>query len=286
MYRLLLITLILTGNLFGEVIKPENAKAYRDILVVSGNRSSYYTLKNETLVYKVQGPQRLKIYSRTVLAKKSKKSESFGFEIQINGGQPLKVNHQQKWSKGVKSPQHPNHYFSKSAVDFITIPAGVNEVVIRPMKRSGPVVLRVLDDDSAVKGKKKKVVALSAEDPVKLQSGKKELSYYALSKARSLFVTLEGPVNLEVISRLGFDPQMGRTEDYRIQVLDNGKLLGTYYFMSERSEETTVNGENAVVPGKWRSCDIKLDQGLHEVRLRLLDEDRKVYVKLNEIKLK
>ncbi len=286
MFKNALIFMLLAGNLLAGVIKPENAKEFRDILIVSGNRSSYYVLKKEALVYKVQGPQRLKIYSRAVLNKKSSKSTSYGFEVQINGEQPLKVNHKQKWSKGVKSRQHPNHYFSKSTVDYITIPAGVNELIIRPEKRADPVMLRVLEDDSAARGKKKRVEALSEEVPVTLRSGGKDLSYYALKDGHTLFVTLEGPTNLEVITRLGFDPQMGRTEDYRIQVLDNGKLLGTYYFMSERSDESTVIGQNDVVPGKWRSCDIALGKGMHEVKLRLLDDKRTVFLKLNQIKSK
>jgi len=282
-YKMILLLIILVGNSFGGVIKPEDAKEQRDILIVSGNRSSYYTLDNQSLVYQVRGPQRIKIYSRAVQSRKKDKSFSFGFEIQLNGNQPLQVNHHQKLSKGVKSPQHPNHYFTTSAKDYISIPAGVNEVILRPKKHSGPVIIRVLEDKQAPKGKKQRVDALSEENPVKLKSNGKSLSYYALRRDHPLFVTLEGPVNLEVTSRLGFDPQMGREEDYRLQVLDNGKVVGTYYFSTERSGETTVDGQNSVVPGKWRSCDVKLGKGLHEVKLRLLDEKRQVFIKLNRI---
>lgn len=278
----LLLTLIL-ASIHAGVIKPENAKKYRDILIVSGNRSSYYTLKDESLVYQVKGPQRIKIYSRAVLSRKSSKSKSYGFEIQLNGNQPLQVEHQQKRSKGVKSPQHPNHYFSKSATDYISIPAGVNEVIIRPKKRSGPVLIRVLEDTKKARGKKKRVDALSEEAPVKLVANNKTLSYYGLRRNHPLFVTLEGPVNLEVVSRLGFSPEMGREEDYRLQVLDNGKVVGTYYFSTDRSEQTIVKDQNGMVPGKWRSCDVKLGKGMHEIKLRLLDENRQAYVKLSRV---
>ena len=280
--KLILLTLILSST-FAGVIKPQDAKKQRDILIVSGNRSSYYTLDGQSLVYKVKGPQRIKIYSRAVLNSKKGKSKSFGFEVQLNGNQPLQVNHQQKYSKGVKSPQHPNHYFSKSATDFISVPAGVNEVTIRPKKRGERIVIRVLEDSNAPRGKKKRVDALSEESPIKLISKDKHLSYYAMSKDHPLFVTLEGPVNLEITSRLGFDPQMGREEDYRLQVLDNGKVVGTYYFTTDRSEVTTVDGQNEVVPGSWRSCDVKLGKGMHEIKLRLMDGDRQVFIKLNQV---
>ncbi|NQV14012.1 hypothetical protein HQ531_01035 [bacterium] len=278
--------LLIFASVNAGVIKPEDAKQYRDILTVSGNRSSYYTLNDASLVYKVKGPQRIKIYSRAVLSAKSSKSKSYGFEIQLNGNQPLQVEHQQKWSRGVKSPQHPNHYFSKSATDFISIPAGVNDVIIRPKKRSGPVLIRVVEDTKGAKGKKKRVDALSEEAPVKLVANNKTLSYYALRKDHPLFVTLEGPVNLEIVSRLGFDPQMGREEDYRLQVLHNGKVVGTYYFSTDRSEETLVQDQSGVVPGKWRSCDVKLGKGIHEIKLRLLDENRQAFVKLSRINTK
>ena len=280
--NLILLTLILSST-FAGVLKPQDAKSQRDILIVSGNRSSYYTLGGKSLVYKVKGPQRIKIYSRAVLSSKRGKSKSFGFEVQLNGNQPLQVNHQQKYSKGVKSPQHPNHYFSKPAIDYISIPAGVNEVTIRPKKRGERIVVRVLEDNKAPKGKKKRVDALSEEEPIKLISNNKRLSYYSMTKDHPLFVTMEGPVNLEITSRLGFGPQMGREEDYRIQVLDNGRVVGTYYFSTDRSEVTTVDGQNGVVPGSWRSCDVKLGKGMHEIKLRLMDKDRQVFIKLNQI---
>ncbi len=282
-YTKILLSLLIFGSVYAGVIKPQDADKKRDILIVSGNRSSYYTLDNESLVYKVKGPQRIKIYSRAVLTSKKSKSQAYGFEIQLNGNQPLLVNHQQKYSKGVTSPQHPNHFFSKSGLDFITIPAGVNEVTIRPKKRGERVVIRVLEDRNAPKGKKKRVEALSEESPIKLISNDKHLSYYALTKDHPLIATLKGPVNLEITSRLGFSPQMGREEDYRIQVLDNGKVVGTYYFSTDRSELTTVQGQNDIVPGSWRSCDVKLGKGMHEIKLRLMDQDRQVFVKLNQI---
>ena len=283
MYRKFLVLILILSSAYAGVIKPQEGKKFRDILVVSGNRSSYYTLDAQELVYSVKGPQRIKIYSRAVLSSKRSKSQPYGFEIQLNGDNPLKVSHKQKYSKGVKSPQHPNHYFSRAAIDYINVPAGVNQVTIRPKKRSGPVVVRVLEDKKAPRGKKKRVDALSEEEPIKLISKGKRLSYYALSKDHPLFVTLEGPVNLEITSRLGFSAQMGREEDYRIQVQDNGKVVGTYYFSTERSEITTVDGQNEIVPGSWRSCDVKLGKGMHEIKLRLMDKDRQVFVKLNQV---
>ena len=281
--KLVLSFVLISISLHAGVIKPEQAQQHRDILVVSGNRSSYYMLKDESLVYKVKGPQRIKIYSRAALTRNGSKSNDFEFEIQLNGNQPLVAQHQQKVSKGVKSPEHPNHYYSKFAKDFINIPAGVNEVTLRPKKKSNPVLVRVLEDEGGVKGKRKRVDALSEQSPVKLISNGKFISYYPLKKDHPLFVTMEGPANLEIMTRLGFDPQMGREEDYRLQVLDNGKVLGTYYFSTSRSGQTRVEGQDDVVSGRWRSCDIKLGKGMHEIKLKLLDEERQVFVKLTQI---
>lgn len=283
MFKKILVLALILSSAFGAVIKPQDGKKLRDILVVSGNRSSYYTVNKKELVYDVKGPQRIKIYSRAVLSSKRSKSQPYGFEVQLNGEDPLKVNHKQKISRGVKSPQHPNHYFSRAAIDYINVPAGVNKVIIRPKKGSVPVMVRVLEDKKAPKGKKKRVEALSAEEPIKLVSKGKSLSYYALSKDHPLFVTMEGPVNLEITSRLGFGPQMGREESYRIQVQDNGKIVGTYYFLTERSEITTVDGHKEIVPGSWRSCDVKLGKGMHEIKLRLMDKDKQAFIKLNQV---
>ncbi|NQV49054.1 MAG: hypothetical protein HQ507_01050, partial [Candidatus Marinimicrobia bacterium] len=87
--KLVLSIVLISNTLHAGVIKPEQAQQHRDILVVSGNRSSYYMLKDESLVYKVKGPQRIKIYSRAALTRNGSKSNDFEFEIQLNGNQPL-----------------------------------------------------------------------------------------------------------------------------------------------------------------------------------------------------
>jgi len=283
MYKLILSLVLVFNSAHAGLMKPENAQQYRDILIVGGNRSSYYMLKDESLVYKVKGPQRIKIYSRAALTRNGSKSNDFEFEIQLNGNQPLLVHHQQKVSKAVKSPEHPNHYYTISAKDFINIPAGVNEITLRPKKKSNPVLVRVLEDAGGVRGKRQRIDALSEQSPVKLISSGKSISYYPLRKDHPLYVTLEGPANLEITTRLGFEPQMGREEDYRLQILDNGHIIGTYYFSTSRSQETSVAGQNGVSSGKWRSCDIKLSKGIHEIKLKLLDEERQVFVKLTQI---
>ena len=283
MCKYLLSFVLVFNAVYAGVIKPENAQQHRDILVVSGNRSSYYLLKDESLVYKVKGPQRIKIYSRAALTHNGSKSNDFEFEIQLNGNQPLQAHHQQQVSKAVKSPEHPNHFYTKSARDYVNIPAGVNEITLRPKKKSNPVLIRIVEDAGGVKGKRKQVDALSEQSPVRLVSNGKAVSYYPLLKDHPLFVTMEGPANLEITTRLGYDPQMGEEEDYRLQILDNNHVLGTYYFSTSRSEETRVEGQLNLSTGKWRSCDIKLGKGMHEIKLKLLDEGRQVFVKLTQI---
>lgn len=280
---LLVMALMATLVSAADLLKPSNGQNSKEILTIQGTRRVYYQIEKKPLVYEITGPTRIKIYSRTAESKRTKDYIPFSFQVQIDEQVPVQMQHKQKLTNKVKSGNRPDYYYSRSAVDYLNIPAGKHLVNISRERRGQPVLLRVLDYDPKPSGSRKQLTPLEKAKPVKITAGDKNLKYYELSTAEPLYVNLDGPTNLELITRLAFETWMGREQDYRIQVWDSGKLLGTYYITGERSEVSTIEDQAELVPGKWRSIYVPLGKGSHEIKIRILDDDRRVFVKMNRI---
>ena len=50
------------------------------------------------------------------------------------------------------------------------------------------------------------------------------------------------------------------------------KIVGTYYFNTERSSVSQVLNKPEVVPGKWRSCEIPVNKGEHTYTIEIQDK--------------
>lgn len=282
MFRKILFLSVLVGlctSLSAELLKPVDSDQ-REILTISGKRWTYYTLYREAITFEVTGPQRLKMYSRVSAPTRTSGYIDYGFSIQVDDQEPYDVSHKQKLSKGVKSQQHPNHFYSYSAKDFFSVPKGKHNVRLIPREGAAPVVVRVLEDLTSTTGEKQRLVPMVDATAAKIQVNGTKLTYYELTPEEDLQVFVDGEGTLEMISRVAFENWMGREQDYRIQIWDGGSLLGTYYFSTERSEVSEIEKHADLVPGKWRSCRVSLGTGEHKLKVRLLDKDRQVFVRL------
>lgn len=281
MFRKTIVLSLIMGSLVtlsAELLKPVDSDQ-REILTIAGKRWTYYTLYRETISFDVTGPMRLKMYSRVTSPTKTAEYVAFGFGIQVDKQDAYAVTHKQKLSSGVKSQQHPNHFYSHAAKDFFTVPEGQHTIKLVPNPEGEPVIIRVLEDLTSSAGKKLRLVPLVKQDPVKIRVAGSALSYYELTPGEDLQLSVNGAGTLETVSRLGFENWMGSEQDYRIQVWDGGKLLGTYYFTSDRSDQSEIDGHKELVPGKWRSCRISLPAGNHKLKIRLLDKERQAFVR-------
>ena len=59
-------------------------------------------------------------------------------------------------------------------------------------------------------------------------------------------------------------------------ISEGKKIIGTYYFSTERSSASEIEGRMDKVPGKWRSCEFTVSKGKHRYDLEVLDRDKVV----------
>ena len=284
--RILLLLFTGYSALSAELLKPTIGGEEKEILKISDKRRMYTIMREDPLVYQVNGPARIELITRYPSPEKSKKSQPFSYQLVVDNEEPIKINHRYKLQKSIRSVQHPSHYYTYSGNYFINIKDGDHTLTMSAnADQKYPVLLRVIK-----KGFKTSLNNMHELQPMVFQTNStvvvsgKGISYYDLNHGRPLQLEMDGPKILRILSRLLFESQMGELESYRIRVKSGRKVLGTYYMSTERSSDSTVEGQSDKVPGKWRTCEVTIPEGKHVISVELVEKERSVLTRFQELK--
>jgi len=261
-----------------KLLKPTRNGEEKEVLIVNEKRRLYYPIKNEGLFYSMEGPMRLEFISRYPALRKKKKSHSFNYRIVLDGRDTVQVNHGYKVQKTIKSIQHPKHKYTHSGNYFINLGKGSHSVeLLAGANLKFPVLIRVVAKEFESLGKNKEVLApMVHQNAVHLLTDNKDVKYYECTSDLPLQVEASGEKTLRILSRLEFSDSMGQEASYRIRVREGKKVIGTYYFNTERSSVSQIKGRDYKVPGKWRSCEISVAKGKHTYSVEVADKDKAV----------
>jgi hypothetical protein len=280
-YKIVLIILFSFTDtyLYGKLLRPVRDRDQKEILVINSKRRVYYPIKQSGLLYQISGPTRAEFISRYPVLKGKKKSHSFNYVIVLNGKDTIKVNHRYKVQSSIRSVQHPKHRYTYSGNYFINLPKGNHSIEV--LENNGlkyPVLLRLLSKEfESSRGSNQKVLTpMVHKDGVKVDLGGKKINYFECSKDIPLQIEASGSKTMRIISRLEFTDKMGSEESYRIHIKTGKKVVGTYFFNTERSSSSSISGRLDKVPGKWRSCEIKVPSGKHTYSIEVSDEGKTV----------
>ena len=266
------------GYLHGKLLRPIKDRDQKEILVVNSKRRVYYPVREGGLEYSVSGPTRAEFISRYPVLRDKKKSHSFSYDIVLNGKDTIQVNHRYKVQSSIRSIQHPRHRYTYSGNYFINLEKGNHTIeILNREELKYPVLLRVLSKEFEAVGKTQEVLTpMVHKDGVKIDLGGKQINYYECSKDIPLQIEAAGPKTMRILSRLEFTELMGSEESYRIHIKSGKKVIGTYYFNTERSSLSSIPTRLDRVPGKWRSCEIKVPNGRRTYSVEVFDKGKTV----------
>jgi hypothetical protein len=243
-------------------------------------------MRDDSLIYQVNGPARIELITRYPSPEKSEKSHPFSYQLVVDNEEPIKINHRYKLRKSIRSVQHPSHYYTYSGNYFINIKDGDHTLTMSTnAEQKYPVLLRVIK-----KGFNTSLNKVNELQPMVFQANRtvevsgKDISYYELIYGRPLQLNLDGPKTLRILSRLLFDSEMGMEESFRIRVKSGRKVLGTYYISTERSSDSRVKDQPDKVPGKWRTCEVTIPTGKQVISVELVEKERSVLTRFQEYK--
>ena len=279
-YKTILVISLFANDaiLLAKLLRPSKNKDQKEILVINSKRRVYYPIKQEGITYQVNGPARTEFISRYPVLRKKKNSHSFNYVIVLNGSDTIEVNHRYKVQGSIRSVQHPKHRYTYSGNYFINLPKGSHTIeVLKGDNLKYPVLLRLLSKEFETPKKNQKTITpMVHKRTVDIELGDKQLQYFECSKNIPLQVKATGPKTLRIISRLMFSEEMGSQESYRIHVKSGQKVVGTYFFNTERSGSSKVRSKPDIVPGKWRSCELKVPKGENSYSIEVFDEGKAI----------
>jgi hypothetical protein len=243
-------------------------------------------MRDDSLIYQVNGPARIELITRYPSPEKSKKSQPFSYQLVVDDEEPIIINHRYKLQKNIRSVQHPSHYYTYSGNYFINIKDGNHTLSMSTnAEQKYPVLLRVIK-----KGFKTSLNKVNELQPMVFQANRivevsgKDISYYELIHGQPLQLNLNGPKTLRILSRLLFDSEMGTEESFRIRIKSGRKVLGTYYLSTERSSDSRVKDQPDKVPGKWRTCEVTIPSGKQVISVEIVEKGRIVLTRFKEYK--
>ena len=250
----------------------------KEILIINSKRRLYYPITSDGLHYSVKGPARLEFISRYPVIRKKKESHPYNYKLIIDGQDTVHVKHRYKVQKSIKSVQHPKHRYTHSGNYFINLDEGIHTIELgEGNSLKYPVLIRVLAKEFESIGKKREILSpMVHQNSVKLITDKKEVDYFECTYSIPLQVKALGKKTLRIMSRLEFSDSMGQEESYRLRVKEGKKVIGTYYFNTDRSSASHISGRLDKVPGKWRSCEISVPKGKHTYSIEVADKDKAV----------
>ena len=279
-YKLSLYFLIIlfASPVKAKLLKPVKNGEEKEILIVNSKRRLYYPVKEEGLTYSVIGPARIEFISRYPVLIKKKSSHKFYYFIVLDEKDTIEVNHRYKVQKSIKSIQHPKHSYTYSGNFFVNLSKGQHTIqLLEDEGLKYPILTRVVTKEFESPGKKQTVLTpMVHKNDVNLRVNDKDLRYFECSAEIPLQVEANGSKNLRILSRLEFTQSMGQEASYRLRVKEGKKVIGTYYFSTERSSATQIVSRPEKVPGKWRSCEISVPEGKHTYSVEVSDKDKVV----------
>ncbi len=266
--------MVLAQSSITRLLKPTDYQKKVVTVLNKKNRSYYQLDATRASVVQVQGPGRLRVISRAILAPSASAKTSYSLQYEVDGGEK-KI---KKFSGIKRAPDatYKDAIPGKPGVgkDFeIELGRGNHNIHFVNNTPEQPVAMRYIFVPA--KAKKRDWVPFSPlkpMEPVEIISGESSVTYYRFSNEKSLRVEVIGPTELRVLSRIENNYNMRGRIDYRVQVSEKGKIINTYMLSSSRSEVATYKDDAKLIPGKGCEFVIDVPNGRHTYEIRLLDK--------------
>ena len=111
---------------------------------------------------------------------------------------------------------------------------------------------------------------VQASRSVLVAEGEKTIPYYSVSAGKPVKLRVVGPVPLELLARLDFEPSMRGTQTYRLAVTEGGRRVREMEFKTTKATTASYTNLADRVPSKFDRVVVSLGAGTHELSIELL----------------
>lgn len=248
-------------------IRPEAFRKHVT-LEVEGSTRSYWTLDSgQPLELTVRGPGTVKLITRLALGAADK--GDYAISVQEADTEVSRTDLQTVVASGVRGAGE--RWGCHRDVTF-AVPAGEHRYRVTA---SGPWTVLAVRPRFVAPKKRVRRVSLTPtryDRALVLVLNEKEVTYYHVCGDAPLEVTVTGPTELQVNSRLDFAHTMnGGSNSYAIEVNEGETTLARAHFEVQRSQVAVWRDLPEETPGIVKGLRVPLTAGPHRLEIRLAD---------------
>ncbi|KAF0195782.1 MAG: hypothetical protein FD166_2748 [Bacteroidetes bacterium] len=257
-------------------LKPSNSKNPVSVIIDGKSKDYYFLSSKEPAVIRLNGPGKLRLLTRGQFVPGQAGKMKYEITYTVDGGAP-KTFRSGDVARSINAA-YINGTMGVPAqlADFeIILGPGQHSIEFKLNKSKSPVAVRYAF--TPVKNRKKEWIAihpLNSPETVELSTKESLVTYYRFTPEKPLKVELNGPTELQVLTRAEFQFKMRGTIHYRVQVRLDGKVINSYQLSSRRSETTEYKSDKSLVPGKGNEFVIAIPRGKHTVEFIPMDKDK------------
>jgi len=281
-YLTLLVLLVSWAGLFAQsnkktrFVKPVIFQ--KRVTTLVGEKTRYYYSLNtdKPSTINIQGPGKIRVISRGRFIPKQGNNISYQINYIVDGAELIS-----KMFSNISRSKTATYKNGSLGVpgqlkDFeIEIGRGYHTIELFIKDKSIPVAARYSFTPS--RKKKQEWIAFSPiqpTEPVDLITRETTVNYYRFSIDEPLKVVVNGPTELRVLTRVENHYQMKGRIHYRMEVMEEGKVINTYQLSSRRSDITMYKSQTELIPGKACEFVIAVPKGRHTYIISPLDKDK------------
>lgn len=256
-----------------RLIKPINEASRIKIIVNKKPRTYYSLFENKESILRLNGPGKLILYTRPHFANKNDNSGNYQISYTLNDGKEktltvksVNPSSNAKYPKGVLGIPGSARKFE------INIPIGTSQIKFKLIANNKPVAIRYIFKSVKLKLNWIDYTPRTYESVCDIITNEMISSYYKYSKKKPLEINVNGPTQIKVYTRLGFNYKMSGVVNFRLQILENGQTINTYQLSNKQSEVSIFKKEKDLTPGKASKFVINVPAGKHSYQIIPMEE--------------
>ncbi len=257
-------------------LKPSDSKKVISVIIDGKAKDYYFLSSTRPSVIKVSGPGKLRLLTRGQFVPGQAVKMKYEIICIVDGGEP-------KLSKATNITRSIQASYLDGTMGVpgqlqefeFDLSPGQHNISFKLGQGKLPVCARYAF--TPAKSKKQDWIAINPVNPselVELVSKESMISYYRFSPEIPLKTVLNGPVELQVLTRAEFRDDMRGVIHYRVQVKLDNKIINTFQLSSKRSETAAYKSNKQLVPGIGSEFVINVPKGKHTIELIPLDKDK------------
>lgn len=240
-----------------------------EVLVRDKPRIYFRLVAERPLEVSIEGPVRLRLTTRVLLPSGAKTVATYQVRAS-EGDRALDQLSTESSAASEARLQGSSQVVGKSRKLTLDLPAGRHLVRLDLAGASAVLVRMQQSSDVAAKVPTVSLTPISASRSVSVSEGEKIIPYYTARVGDPVRLRVVGPAQLELLTRLDFDPTMRGTVAYQLRIVEKDRALRSLDLRTTKAMTAAYTNLPDRVPSKVDRVSLTIPEGLHEIAVELV----------------